>query len=299
MVDLKNPTAIGLALLPKRSQANISVDAEFAAKLFEVDEPGGGRGIGAPDLSRGEHPARHEPEGEPERTGKPHGCQQAAEVGGGSRAAGRSEAYSERRGRGHRRPTAGSDTVFKGPRVTLSTRAASTVDSCCIPGGTATGIRGTIGVTSGAARTAIIAACQTRCRVAADARVSRRDTSHATARITVDRTDNCSISGSLVSLSRCLRQTIELRVRQLALVDQRRCGLGRRAIEERLDDVSKRRSASPVPRHGRQEHVAGPILLVAEVALLLEDPQERAHRRVAWRIGSAAVTSAAVAWPRA
>ena len=96
-----------------------------------------------------------------------------------------------------------------------------------------------------------------------------------------------------------LREAVELLARELGLrdVEERRDGFFRRAVEEGLDHARERRPAGPVAGQGRQVDVAGALGDVADVALVLEDPEQGPDRRVARGSGRAARTSPAVAWP--
>src|SRR5215470_8662164 len=58
-----------------------------------------------------------------------------------------------------------------------------------------------------------------------------------------------------------------------------------RAVEERVDEVRDCGSLRLAARDGGRVDVARAVLLVANVAPLLEEAEERAHRRIARRIG--------------
>ena len=66
---------------------------------------------------------------------------------------------------------------------------------------------------------------------------------------------------------------------------QRGDGAGERALEESLHHALQRGSAGFAARLGGQVDVAGAFLAVFEVALVLENAQERAHRGVAGSVG--------------
>jgi hypothetical protein len=66
-------------------------------------------------------------------------------------------------------------------------------------------------------------------------------------------------------------------------------GVGERAVEERLHHTLKRRFAGLGPRLGGQENVARAVLAVFEMALLLEDSEERPDGGLAGGLGQRCV----------
>src|SRR5690606_33854523 len=62
-------------------------------------------------------------------------------------------------------------------------------------------------------------------------------------------------------------------------------GLGRRAAEEGVDDVGEGGGAGARAIARGRVDVGGAVLAVADVALVLEHADERAHGRVAGRVG--------------
>src|SRR5215218_5308282 len=70
-----------------------------------------------------------------------------------------------------------------------------------------------------------------------------------------------------------------------SFVHQRRDSPGQRSVKERLNDASQRRTAGFRVWLGRQKDISRAILAMLEVAFLLEDAQQGAHRRIARRVG--------------
>src|SRR6185436_14856343 len=139
----------------------------------------------------------------------------------------------------------------------------------------------------------------TRCRVAAvDRRIRRIATEVAaktkvafTARSNPKRMAESSrnfMSASLhAGLIDELREPVELVARELRLreIEERGHGFFRRAVEERLEDVRQGRPSGPVPRERGEVDVAGALGDVADMALVLEDPEQGPDRRVAGGVG--------------
>src|SRR3954470_13185218 len=90
----------------------------------------------------------------------------------------------------------------------------------------------------------------------------------------------------LFRLSDHLREPLPIRRRELPVrhLEQSGNGIRWRAIEERLHDVAQRRAPHLGAGGGRLVHVAEAILLVREVALVLEEVEHRPHGRVARRV---------------
>src|SRR5688500_13539306 len=80
-------------------------------------------------------------------------------------------------------------------------------------------------------------------------------------------------------------ETIELIGREARVLDERVDDLFGAAIEEGAHEMAKRRPLRLLARNGWQVDVALAVDLVAEVALLLEEPERGSHRRIARRIG--------------
>src|SRR5687767_274439 len=145
---------------------------------------------------------------------------------------------------------------------------------------------------SGTSAAAAIALVQTKWRAEADARRITMVSTHARPRTTVARrqkpknTGIRSVDTSGSFLARAFdhgRETLEVLGGQLlrVFVEQRRDGLRRRALEKRVEHVPHGRALGALALDRGRVDVACAVLLVADVSLVFEDPQERAHRRVA------------------
>src|SRR5262249_36640818 len=138
---------------------------------------------------------------------------------------------------------------------------------------------------------------QTRWRAEADARRSARAASPVTARTSDARTTASTTIGGVIRLMDLhsalprgvdqAREAIQFGGREprRAVVEQRRDRLLRRPVEEGLQDVLKSRPLRVVARDRRHVEIARTVLLVADMALFLEDAEERPDGRIARRFG--------------
>src|SRR5688500_5044925 len=144
------------------------------------------------------------------------------------------------------------------------------------------------------------------CLVAADARGIAISSTRAMARISVAlSTTNsmistapaaCSLAASsnkvvmsasfLLGLLDQRGQPVELFIGDVCslLLDQRGHDVGGRAVEERGEQLIERREAHFFPVGGGEVHVTRAVMLMFHVALLLEDAERGADRRVAGRL---------------
>jgi len=80
------------------------------------------------------------------------------------------------------------------------------------------------------------------------------------------------------------RETVQVGLREVGVVQQRCSGAERRALVERLDQVLQRALASLRSFYGGEVDVAWAVFLVRGVALLLQNAEVGADRRVARRV---------------